>query len=68
MRIVLAIGFFSQWSGNGLVSYYIGDVFAGVGVTDPATVSMINGALQVWNFFVAISTCALFYGFEWVLT
>ena len=57
MRIVLAIGFFSQWSGNGLVSYYIGDVFKGVGVTDPATVSMINGALQVWNFFVAISEC-----------
>lgn len=23
MRIVLAIGFFSQWSGNGLVSYYV---------------------------------------------
>ncbi|KIM27467.1 hypothetical protein M408DRAFT_329932 [Serendipita vermifera MAFF 305830] len=59
MRIVLAIGFFSQWSGNGLVSYYIGDVFKGVGVTDPGTVSMINGALQVWNFFVAITAALL---------
>ena len=23
MRIVLALGFFSQWSGNGLISYYV---------------------------------------------
>lgn len=59
MRIVLAIGFFSQWSGNGLVSYYIKDVFKGVGVEDPGTVSLINGALQIWNFFVAISALFL---------
>ena len=24
MRIVFALGFFSQWSGNGLISYYVG--------------------------------------------
>ncbi|KAG8818549.1 hypothetical protein FRC17_010793, partial [Serendipita sp. 399] len=59
MRIVLAIGFFSQWSGNGLVSYYIKQVFAGVGVTDASTVSLINGALQIWNFFVAITAALL---------
>jgi len=23
MRVIIALGFFSQWSGNGLVSYYI---------------------------------------------
>lgn len=27
MRIVLAIGFFSQWSGNGLVSYYVSNLY-----------------------------------------
>ena len=27
MRIVLAIGFFSQWAGNGLVSYYVSGVW-----------------------------------------
>ena len=26
MRVILAIAFFSQWSGNGLVSYYLNDV------------------------------------------
>lgn len=59
MRIVLAIGFFSQWSGNGLVSYYIGDVLNTVGVEDPATVALINGSLQIWNFFVAITSALL---------
>jgi hypothetical protein len=28
MRIVLAIGFFSQWAGNGLVSYYVRLLFS----------------------------------------
>ncbi|CAG7848350.1 Lactose permease [Serendipita indica DSM 11827] len=59
MRIVLAIGFFSQWAGNGLVSYYIGDVFKGVGVTDPPTVGLINGSLQIWNCAVAITAAML---------
>ncbi|KAG8779330.1 hypothetical protein FRC16_003453 [Serendipita sp. 398] len=59
MRIVLAIGFFSQWAGNGLVSYYIGDVFAGVGITDAPTVGLINGSLQIWNCFIAISAALL---------
>jgi hypothetical protein len=28
MRIVLAIGFFSQWAGNGLVSFYVSLLFS----------------------------------------
>ncbi|KIM26163.1 hypothetical protein M408DRAFT_330739 [Serendipita vermifera MAFF 305830] len=59
MRIVLAIGFFSQWAGNGLVSYYIGDVFASIGVTDPPTVGLINGSLQIWNCAIAITAALL---------
>jgi hypothetical protein len=35
MRIILAIAFFSQWSGNGLVSYYLTKVFNTIGITDP---------------------------------
>ena len=34
MRIILAIAFFSQWSGNGLVSYYLNQVLTQIGVTD----------------------------------
>jgi MFS family permease len=35
MRIIVAIAFFSQWSGNGLVSYYLNKVFTTIGITDP---------------------------------
>lgn len=35
MRIIIAIAFFSQWSGNGLVSYYLNKVFDVIGITDP---------------------------------
>lgn len=49
MRIIIAIAFFSQWSGNGLVSYYLGKVFDQIGITDTGTQLLINGILQVWN-------------------
>jgi len=32
MRIIIALGFFSQWSGNGLFSYYINEIFKVCGV------------------------------------
>lgn len=35
MRIIIALAFFSQWSGNGLVSYYLNRVFDSIGITDP---------------------------------
>ena len=37
MRIVVALAFFSQWSGNGLVSYYLNKVFDGIGIKDATT-------------------------------
>ncbi|KAG6820918.1 hypothetical protein H0H93_009692 [Arthromyces matolae] len=49
MRIIIAIAFFSQWSGNGLVSYYLNKVFDGIGITNPTTQLLINGILQIWN-------------------
>ncbi|KAI9567545.1 hexose transporter [Boletus coccyginus] len=49
MRIIIAIAFFSQWSGNGLVSYYLSKVFDQIGITDTGTQLLINGILQVWN-------------------
>ncbi|KAH8731896.1 general substrate transporter [Phaeosphaeriaceae sp. PMI808] len=43
--IITAIGFFSQWSGNGLISYYLKYVVDNVGMTDPQTQLGINGEL-----------------------
>ncbi|EJC97746.1 hexose transporter [Fomitiporia mediterranea MF3/22] len=54
LRIVVAIAFFSQWSGNGLVSYYLNKVFDSIGITDPTTQLLINGILQIWNLAIAI--------------
>lgn len=44
--ILTAIGFFSQWSGNGLISYYLKYVMDAVGLTDAQTQLGINGAMK----------------------
>ncbi|OJA12416.1 hypothetical protein AZE42_03390 [Rhizopogon vesiculosus] len=49
MFTVVSITIFSQWSGNGLVSYYINIVLEGVGITETGTKATINGGLQVFN-------------------
>jgi len=54
MRIIIALAFFSQWSGNGLVSYYLNKVFDSIGITNPTIQLLINGILQIWNLFWAI--------------
>lgn len=47
-------GFFSQWCGNGLISYYLVPVLETVGITDPTEQAGLNGGLQIWNFIVAV--------------
>ncbi|KAF8527615.1 general substrate transporter [Hysterangium stoloniferum] len=59
MRIIIAIAFFSQWSGNGLVSYYLNQVFDTIGITNNTTQLLINGILQIWNLAWALSASAL---------
>jgi hypothetical protein len=51
LRIVVAIAFFSQWSGNGIASYYLNVVLTqiGIGVTDKAQVQYFNLGLAVYN-------------------
>ena len=55
--ILISAGFFSQWSGNGLVSYYISGVLTTIGITDPEMQLKINGVLNIWNAVVAITMC-----------
>jgi len=55
--ILVSLGFFSQWSGNGLVSYYIFIVLGDIGITDSNTQLLINGILQIVNFIVALGMC-----------
>lgn len=44
--LITALGFFSQWSGNGLISYYLKYVMDNVGITDPQTQLGINGGMK----------------------
>ncbi|CAE6472985.1 unnamed protein product [Rhizoctonia solani] len=55
MRIIIALGFFSQWSGNGLFSYYINEIFGTLGITSPGMKTLINAVLQIWNLIMALS-------------
>lgn len=54
IRIIIALGFFSQWSGNGLISYYQNKVFDQLGISGTGTQLLINGILQIWNLIVAL--------------
>jgi len=55
--ILISLGFFSQWSGNGLVSYYINIVLTNIGITSSTTQLLINGVLQIVNMIVATGMC-----------
>ncbi|CAH0033310.1 unnamed protein product [Clonostachys rhizophaga] len=44
----------AQWTGTGLVTYYLSLVLNTVGVTDPFYQTLINGILQIFNFIAAI--------------
>lgn len=57
MIICVTAGFFSQWSGNGLVSYYLHSVLNSIGYTDTLTQDLINGGLTIFNFIVALTMC-----------
>ena len=59
LTIIVAIGWFSQWSGNGLVSYYLNEVFKTIGITDPTIQLLINGILQIWNLGWAVLAASL---------
>ncbi|OSC96750.1 general substrate transporter [Trametes coccinea BRFM310] len=54
LRIMIAIAFFSQWSGNNLIAYYMNKIFDSIGITDPTTQLLINGCLNIYNFIIAI--------------
>lgn len=47
--IILAVGFFSQWSGNGLISYYLTLILDSIGYESEATQTLINALLQIWS-------------------
>jgi MFS family permease len=53
LLISVSLGIFSQWCGNGVVSYYLAIVLRTVGVTSVTHQTLIAGLLQVWNLIFA---------------
>ncbi|KAH8169687.1 sugar transporter domain-containing protein [Sarocladium implicatum] len=53
--LVLCCAFFPQWSGAGLVSYYLAPILRLIGITTQEKITLINGILQIWNMIVAMT-------------
>lgn len=47
--IILCVGFFSQWSGNGLISYYLTLILDSIGYTGQDTQTLLNAILSIWG-------------------
>ncbi|KAJ5344034.1 uncharacterized protein N7506_003858 [Penicillium brevicompactum] len=49
LLIIITFGLFAQWSGNGLVSYYLNLIMNSIGIKDADRQLLINGALTSFN-------------------
>ncbi|KAM0548769.1 hypothetical protein ACHAPJ_009765 [Fusarium lateritium] len=47
--ISISLGTFAQWSGNGVVSYYLAIILNSVGITSVTDQTLISACLQIWN-------------------
>lgn len=56
--LIVSLGLFSQWSGNGLVSYYATDIYKSIGITSTDTQLGLNGGQTILSLIVSV-TCAL---------
>ncbi|KAH7336660.1 general substrate transporter [Rhexocercosporidium sp. MPI-PUGE-AT-0058] len=57
--ILVCLGCFSQWSGNGLVSYYLVRVLETVGITNPRERNILNGCLMIFNWITSVASAFL---------
>ncbi len=55
--LIMSLGLFSQWSGNGLVSYYASELYKSVGVTSANTQLILNGSQTILSLIISVS-CA----------
>ncbi|KAK4454188.1 general substrate transporter [Podospora aff. communis PSN243] len=52
--IAAVVGFFTQWSGNGLLSFYMKKILGLVGITDNRTVQKVILSNTCWGFINAV--------------
>ncbi|KAJ5544828.1 hypothetical protein N7461_007132 [Penicillium sp. DV-2018c] len=54
LAICVLLGFMQEWSGNGVVSYYLAPILESVGIYHASHQAAINISLQVWNLCFAV--------------
>lgn len=57
--IAVIVGFFAQWVGAGVVSYYLTLVLNTIGITETSDQALINGLLQIFNWITAVGAGAM---------
>ncbi|KAF6829133.1 hypothetical protein CPLU01_08146 [Colletotrichum plurivorum] len=54
LLIVITLAVFGQWSGNGLVSYYLTRIFSSIGITSQREQTLLNGVISTVNYATAL--------------
>ncbi|KFZ23138.1 hypothetical protein V502_02382 [Pseudogymnoascus sp. VKM F-4520 (FW-2644)] len=57
--IAILLGFYTQWCGNGVISYYLTLFLNTIGIENATDQALINGLLQIFNFIIAVFVGAL---------
>lgn len=57
--IACFLGFFAQWGGMSVVTYYLTLVLNTIGITDVADQALVNGLLQIFNFLTSVFVGAM---------
>lgn len=52
--ITTMLGLFTQWSGNTLISYYLGDLLNMIGFEDQKYIQKINVSIACWSLFCGV--------------
>jgi sugar porter (SP) family MFS transporter len=58
------LGLFTQWSGNTLISYYLGDLLAMIGQTDSVFKQKINVAIACWSLVCGVAVSLMVNRFK----
>ncbi|KEZ45573.1 hypothetical protein SAPIO_CDS1910 [Scedosporium apiospermum] len=57
--IAVLVGWFAQWNGVGVISYYLTLVLNTVGITEVKDQTLINGLLQIFNWLASVFAGAM---------
>ncbi|KAK4505155.1 hypothetical protein PRZ48_003118 [Zasmidium cellare] len=55
LLISISLAFFSQWAGQGVISYYLPLVLDTVGITSTRDQTLISACMQIWNLIFSVA-------------